>query len=98
MYRELKRRQAVGLAAFYGRRLAALEDALLAAREAVFALDAGGGAAAAEPSGQEEDGAAAAPEEVRWGMRGPGRGAQARRWPRPSPERTTRATRLRRTL
>jgi hypothetical protein len=38
MYREFKRRQAVRLGAYYGRRLAALEDALLAAREAVFEL------------------------------------------------------------
>ncbi|KAI8465651.1 MAG: hypothetical protein J3K34DRAFT_487137 [Monoraphidium minutum] len=44
MYRELKRRQSVGLAPFYARRLAALEDALLAAREALFAAqEAGGG-------------------------------------------------------
>lgn len=36
-YREFKRRQAVRLASLYGRRQAALEDALLRAREALFA-------------------------------------------------------------
>ncbi|GBF93799.1 hypothetical protein Rsub_06131 [Raphidocelis subcapitata] len=48
-YRELKRRQAVRLGPFYARRLAALEDALLAARAALFEAqeegcgDGGGG-------------------------------------------------------
>lgn len=36
MFRELKRRQALRLGPFYARRLAALEDALLAARAALF--------------------------------------------------------------
>ena len=52
MYREFKRRQAVGLAPFYARKLAALEDALLAAREALFAAQEG----AAADSGSGGDG------------------------------------------
>jgi hypothetical protein len=52
MYREFKRRQSVQLGAFYSRKLAALEDALLATREALFALQedgSGGGGAIAAP-------------------------------------------------
>uniref|UniRef100_A0A7S3R2T6 C2 domain-containing protein n=1 Tax=Dunaliella tertiolecta TaxID=3047 RepID=A0A7S3R2T6_DUNTE len=37
-FREYKRREAVGLAAYYANKLAALEDALLASREHLFAL------------------------------------------------------------
>jgi hypothetical protein len=42
-FRDFKRRQALGLEPFYRRRLAALEDALLAAREAMFASQEGAG-------------------------------------------------------
>ncbi|KAK9808578.1 hypothetical protein WJX72_000007 [[Myrmecia] bisecta] len=38
-FREFKRRQAVGLTTLYANRLAALEDALLSAREVMFDLD-----------------------------------------------------------
>lgn len=37
MYRDYRRQASVGLAAFYGNKLAALEDALLSAREQLFA-------------------------------------------------------------
>eukprot|EP00955_Chlamydomonas_euryale_P007857 83011-Chlamydomonas_euryale.AAC.2 len=39
-FREFKRREACGLVPFYSNRLAALEDALLAARERLFAVSA----------------------------------------------------------
>jgi hypothetical protein len=59
MFRELKRRQAVGLGPFYGRKLAALEDALLAAREALFAaqdLEKGGGCSGGGGGGDSSGG------------------------------------------
>ncbi|GFR45894.1 hypothetical protein Agub_g7350 [Astrephomene gubernaculifera] len=40
LFREFKRREAVGLVMFYANRLAALEDSLLGAREKLFALQA----------------------------------------------------------
>lgn len=78
MYRELKRRQAVGLAPFYTRKLAALEDALLAAREALFAAqepgaDAGGRGPDAGSAGgaEQQQSAAAAPARGQSPQRGP---------------------------
>ncbi len=38
LFREFKRREAVGLVMFYANRLAALEDSMLGAREKLFAL------------------------------------------------------------
>lgn len=40
LFREYKKREAVGLVLFYAGRLAALEDSLLGAREKLFALQA----------------------------------------------------------
>lgn len=43
LFREFKRREAVGLVMFYANRLAALEDSMLGAREKLFALQVWGG-------------------------------------------------------
>lgn len=60
MFREVKRRQSVGLSAFYGRKLAALEDALLAAREQLFAVDVDELASAITVASREDEPANAA--------------------------------------
>lgn len=50
-----KRRQALGLASLYGRKLAALEDALLAAREALFSWQGSDENSAKDQGGQGMD-------------------------------------------
>lgn len=50
LFREFKRREAVGLVPFYAHRLAALEDSLLGARDRLFNMVAAAEAAPPAPS------------------------------------------------